>query len=92
MVIKKDGRRERFSRDKITEGIKKACQKRPVSITIIDEFVDSLELYFQELMGYSRLHVAAIFHNSGGFSGMEQRSQAAPLFFMTQTKIRLYKI
>ena len=30
-------------------GIKKACQKRAVSITVIDEFVDSLELYFQEL-------------------------------------------
>ena len=49
MIIKKDGRREPFNRDKITEGIKKACQKRPVSITIIEEFVDSLELYFQEL-------------------------------------------
>ena len=49
MVIKKDGRREPFSRGKIIEGIKKACQKRPVSITKIEEFVDSLELYFQEL-------------------------------------------
>ena len=49
MVIKKDGRREPFNRDKITEGIKKACQKRPVSITKIEEFVDALELYFQEL-------------------------------------------
>lgn len=49
MVIKKDGRREPFSREKIIEGIKKACQKRPISITRIEEFVDSLELYFQEL-------------------------------------------
>ena len=49
MVIKKDSRREPFNRDKITEGIKKACQKRPISITRIDEFVDSLESYFQEL-------------------------------------------
>ena len=49
MVVKKDGRREPFSREKITEGIKKACQKRPISITKIEEFVDSLELYFQEL-------------------------------------------
>jgi transcriptional repressor NrdR len=49
MVIKKDGRREPFSRDKIIGGIKKACQKRPVSITKIEEFVDSVELYFQEL-------------------------------------------
>jgi transcriptional repressor NrdR len=49
MIVKKDGRREPFSREKITEGIKKACQKRPISMTKIEEFVDSLELYFQEL-------------------------------------------
>ena len=49
MVIKRDGRREPFSRDKISMGINKACQKRPVSITKIEDFVDSLELYFQEL-------------------------------------------
>ena len=49
MVVKKDGRREPFSREKITEGISKACQKRPISMTRIEEFVDSLELYFQEL-------------------------------------------
>lgn len=49
MVVKKDGRREPFNREKIAAGIKKACQKRPVSVTKIEEFVDSLELYFQEL-------------------------------------------
>ena len=49
MVIKKDGRRESFNREKIIEGIKKSCQKRPVSVTSIEEFVDSLEVYFQEL-------------------------------------------
>ncbi|NLD38478.1 MAG: transcriptional repressor NrdR [Desulfatiglans sp.] len=49
MVVKKDGRREPFSRDKIIAGIKNACQKRPVSVTMIDDFVDLLEVYFQEL-------------------------------------------
>ncbi len=49
MVIKKDGRREPFSREKIISGIRKACQKRPVSIPRIEEFVDQLEVYFQEL-------------------------------------------
>lgn len=49
MVIKKDGRREPFSREKIISGIRKACQKRPVSVPKIEEFVDQLELYFQEL-------------------------------------------
>lgn len=49
MLIKKDGRREPFDRGKIISGIRKACQKRPISITKVEEFVDSLELYFQEL-------------------------------------------
>lgn len=49
MVIKKDGRREPFNRDKIISGIRKACQKRPVSVARVEEFVDQLEVYFQEL-------------------------------------------
>ena len=49
MVVKKDGRREPFNRDKIVTGIRMACQKRPISMTQIEEFVDSLEFYFQEL-------------------------------------------
>ncbi len=49
MVVKKDGRREPFSRDKIIAGIRLSCQKRPISMTQIEEFVDSLEGYFQEL-------------------------------------------
>jgi len=49
MVIKKDGRREPFSREKIIAGIRKACQKRPVSVPRMEEFVDQLEVYFQEL-------------------------------------------
>jgi transcriptional repressor NrdR len=49
MVVKKDGRREPFNRDKIITGIRMACQKRPVSMAQIEEFVDGLEIYFQEL-------------------------------------------
>jgi transcriptional repressor NrdR len=49
MVVKKDGRREPFDRGKITRGIRMACQKRSISVTSMDEFVDSLEVYFQEL-------------------------------------------
>ncbi|MBL7211273.1 MAG: transcriptional repressor NrdR [Desulfobacteraceae bacterium] len=49
MVVKKDGRREAFNREKITSGIRKACQKRPISVTRIEEFTDALEFHFQEL-------------------------------------------
>lgn len=48
MVVKKDGRREAFNREKIISGIKMACRKRPISMAKIEEFVDSLEVYFQE--------------------------------------------
>jgi transcriptional repressor NrdR len=43
MVIKKDGRREPFSREKITNGIIKACEKRPISIETINKLVNNLE-------------------------------------------------
>ena len=49
MVVKKDGRREPFNREKIIGGIRNACQKLPVSEARIQEFTDSLESYFQDL-------------------------------------------
>lgn len=43
LVIKRDGRREQFSRDKIVKGIMHACEKRPVSIETIEEIMDEIE-------------------------------------------------
>jgi transcriptional repressor NrdR len=43
LIVKKDGRREPYQRAKLYEGIKKACEKRPVSIDAIENFLDSLE-------------------------------------------------
>ncbi|MDD5422161.1 MAG: transcriptional regulator NrdR [Candidatus Omnitrophota bacterium] len=43
MVIKKDGRREPFSREKLMNGIIVACEKRPVSIKRIEKLVDEIE-------------------------------------------------
>ena len=48
VVIKKDGRREPFDRAKIFAGIKKACEKRPVSIDVIDGLVEKIERDLQE--------------------------------------------
>ncbi len=48
MVVKKDGRREPFERRKIIDGILKACEKRPISITEIEHFVDEIERELQE--------------------------------------------
>ena len=49
LLIKKDGRREEFDRDKIIHGVQKACQKRPVSIKDIEDLVDRVAQYVQEL-------------------------------------------
>jgi transcriptional repressor NrdR len=48
MIIKKDGRRENFSREKVRSGLQKACEKRDISMNIIDEFVDELERDLRE--------------------------------------------
>ena len=48
MVIKKDGRREVFNRLKIFNGLKKACEKRPISVNLIEKIVNRIEVYFQE--------------------------------------------
>ena len=49
MLIKKDGRREAFDRHKVVEGMKKACEKRPVSMEQVEEFVDGLERELQDI-------------------------------------------
>jgi len=43
MVIKKDGRREPFDRWKIKSGILKACEKRPVSLEMVESLIDDVE-------------------------------------------------
>jgi len=42
-VVKNDGRRESFNREKILKGVKKACQKRPISVIEIDKLIESIE-------------------------------------------------
>ena len=48
MIIKKDGRREVFSREKVRTGINRACQKRNISVHVIEEFLDELERDLRE--------------------------------------------
>ena len=49
LVIKKDGRRENFKRDKLSAGLVRACEKRPVSIELIDKTIEEVEKRLQEL-------------------------------------------
>jgi transcriptional repressor NrdR len=47
MVIKKDGRREPFNRDKVMAGLLRACEKRPVSTAKLEAIVNAIESYVQ---------------------------------------------
>jgi transcriptional repressor NrdR len=51
VVVKKDGRREPFDRVKIMAGIKKACEKRPISMDAIEGMVENIEQACQEYQG-----------------------------------------
>jgi transcriptional repressor NrdR len=48
LVVKKDGRRENYDRAKILNGLKRACEKRPVSIDTIEAVADRIERNLQE--------------------------------------------
>jgi transcriptional repressor NrdR len=49
LVVKKDGRREQFDRDKLLGGLKKACEKRPVSVEQLEALATGIERTLQEL-------------------------------------------
>jgi transcriptional repressor NrdR len=48
MVVKKDGRRERFERQKLVAGLLKACEKRPVRVAALETVADKVEAALQE--------------------------------------------
>jgi transcriptional repressor NrdR len=48
MVIKKDGRREKFDRQKVLTGLLKACERRPIPASKLEEIVDGAEAYVAE--------------------------------------------
>ncbi len=54
MVVKKDGKREGFDRNKIMAGLLRACEKRPISAPQLESIVDSVEKYVQESLDRER--------------------------------------
>ena len=48
MVVKKDGRREKFERHKVLSGLLRACEKRPVSAVQLETIVDATESYLMD--------------------------------------------
>ena len=49
LIVKKDGRREAFDREKIVSGLQKACEKRPVSAAQVEETVSAIERMLQSM-------------------------------------------
>ena len=49
IIIKKDGRRENFDKEKLKRGLLRACNKRPVSIEQIDDIIDRVEAQLRNL-------------------------------------------
>ena len=50
-MVKRDGRREPFDRNKLRIGITKACEKRPISLKMIEKVVDEVESNLRENFG-----------------------------------------
>ena len=48
MIIKKDGRREVFNREKVRTGMQRACEKRKISMNVIEQFIENLERDLRE--------------------------------------------
>ncbi|MCU0662132.1 MAG: transcriptional regulator NrdR [Myxococcota bacterium] len=56
LVVKKDGRREEWQRDKVLQGVTKACEKRPISIEAIERMVDKVA---EELSGGGEVEISS---------------------------------
>ncbi|MDR1577171.1 MAG: transcriptional regulator NrdR [Deltaproteobacteria bacterium] len=59
MLVKKDGRREIYNREKLRKSLVVACQKRSVSVVEIDAFIDQFERQFQE-GNYREIHTSEV--------------------------------
>jgi transcriptional repressor NrdR len=59
LVIKKDGRREEFNREKLLQGIRKACDKRPLASGTVEKMVDEIEIELYQ-MGKAEIPSAAV--------------------------------
>lgn len=76
VIVKKDGRREEYSKDKLSGGILRACQKRPVPMSEINDFVETLEA---RLFEGSRPEVSS---DELGESVMEFLKQVDPIAYI----------
>ncbi|HEV3156453.1 MAG TPA: transcriptional regulator NrdR [Candidatus Baltobacteraceae bacterium] len=77
-VVKKDGRRELYAREKILNGLRRACEKRPVSQTAMEEIVASLE---RELFSSGESEIASTFIGEKLMEALKQIDKIAYIRF-----------
>ncbi len=77
-VIKRDGRREEFSREKLSSGIRKACEKRPLPTGSVDKLVDGIEAALYEV---GRREVASTYIGDLVMAGLRQLDHIAYIRF-----------
>ena len=78
IVVKKDGRREPFDRHKVLTGIQKACQKRPISLSKIEEIVQEIE---NELFGLGEKEIPSTWVGQRIMEGLRQLDDVAYVRF-----------
>jgi transcriptional repressor NrdR len=78
LVIKKDGRREPFERLKVASGLRRACEKRPVSAEAVDRIVDRIE---RELVESGEKEVASSLVGERCMEALRETDQVAYVRF-----------
>ncbi len=77
-VVKKDGRREEFSRNKLSSGIRKACEKRPLPVGAIDKLIDNIEA---ELYGLGKAEISSSIIGDLVMQGLKELDHIAYIRF-----------
>jgi transcriptional repressor NrdR len=77
-IVKKDGRREEYSRDKLYAGIRKACEKRPLPTGAIDKLVDSIE---SDIYKAGKAEIPSSLIGDLGMGGLEKLDHIAYIRF-----------
>jgi len=78
MVVKKDGRRESFDRQKVLTGLKKACEKRPIGTVVLDGVTDSIE---KKLVGLGAKEVNSTWIGEEVMSALKELDKVAYVRF-----------
>jgi transcriptional repressor NrdR len=78
VVVKKDGRRESFDRQKVLTGLKKACEKRPIGTVVLDGVTDSIE---KKLVGLGAKEVNSAWIGEEVMSALKELDKVAYVRF-----------